>query len=114
MFKRIVNVIEILVLIGTAVFAILLFANEPTSGGSASSYAPPGASLFVANCASCHGIDGSGGSGPALSAGKLAAAYPNATDEVQVVANGRNAMPGFGHRLSPADIDLVVDYTRTL
>ena len=33
MFKRIVNVVEVLAVIAAAVFLVLLFTNEPDSGG---------------------------------------------------------------------------------
>ena len=33
MFKRIVNVVEVLAVIAAAVFVLLLFTNEPDSGG---------------------------------------------------------------------------------
>jgi mono/diheme cytochrome c family protein len=114
MFKRIVNVVEILVLIGTAVAAVLLFTNQPESSSSASPYGPPGAALFAANCAACHGSDGGGGTGVQLSDGKVRAAFPDVADEIKVVTNGRGGMPAFGSSLSAADITLVVDYTRTL
>lgn len=116
MFKRIVTAVEIVVAIGAAVFVILLFANEPGSGGGGASGngAPTGASLFSSNCATCHGSDGSGGVGPQLSDGKSAQAFPDVADEIQVVTNGRNGMPPFGNQLSAAEISLVVEYTRTL
>jgi mono/diheme cytochrome c family protein len=112
MFKRIVTGIEIVVLAGAAVFVVLLFANEPGSGSSAS--ASPGALIFAANCASCHGSDGGGGIGPQLADGKVAATFPDEADEVDVVTNGRGAMPAFGKSLSASEIGLVVEYTRTL
>ena len=112
MFKRIVTAIEIVVLVGAAVFFVLLFANEPGSGSSAP--AAPGASLFAASCASCHGSDGGGGIGPQLSDGKVATAFPDAAGEISVVTNGRGGMPAFGKSLSANEISLVVEYTRTL
>jgi mono/diheme cytochrome c family protein len=112
MFKRVVTVIEIVVLLAAAVFFVLLFANEPDTVSSAT--AAPGASLFAANCASCHGSDGGGGVGPQLSDGKVTAAFPDAADEITVVTNGRGAMPAFGKGLSADEIALVVEYTRTL
>ena len=73
MFKRIVNVVEVLAVIAAAVFLVLLFANEPDSGGDGGGgNASPGAALFASNCARCHGGDGGGGLGPQLSDGKVA------------------------------------------
>ena len=114
MFKRIVNTVEILVLIGTAVVVILLFTNEPELGSSASPYGSSGAALFASNCAACHGNDGGGGTGLQLSDGKVRDAFPDVADEIAVVTNGRSGMPAFGKSLSASDISLVVEYTRTL
>ena len=111
MFQRIVNVVEVLALVAAGVFVVLLFANEP---GGSSAAASPGAAVFAANCARCHGSDGGGAIGPQLSDGKVAHDFPNAADEVQVVTRGRAGMPAFGGTLSPTEIEQVVQYTRTL
>jgi mono/diheme cytochrome c family protein len=110
-FKRIVNVVEVVALIGAAIFVVMLFANEP--GGS---HAPesPGAALFSGNCARCHGADGGGGLGPQLSDGKVVEAFPDVADQITFVTRGRGSMPAFGDTLSPAQIRQVVEYTRTL
>lgn len=44
----------------------------------------------------------------------MVAAFPDEADQVQVVAEGRGGMPSFGDRLSPEEIDAVVEYTRSL
>jgi cytochrome c6 len=111
MFKRIVNVVEVLALIAAAVFFLLLFTNEPDSGGSAN--ASPGATLFAENCARCHGSDGGGALGPQLSGGAVAKDLTEA-EERAVVTKGRSGMPSFGGDLSPEQIKQVVAYTRTL
>ena len=111
MFKRLVNVVEVLALIAAAVFVVLLFTNEPDSGGSAN--ASPGATVFAANCARCHGSDGGGGLGPQLSGGAVAKDLSE-TEEIAVVTKGRSGMPSFGGDLSPEQIQQVVAYTRTL
>jgi mono/diheme cytochrome c family protein len=116
MFKRIVNLVEVLAVIAAAVFLILLFTNEPDSGGSASGgdNASPGAALFASNCARCHGSDGGGGLGPQLSDGKAAKDFPKVADQITFVTEGQGGMPGFGDDLSPQQIQEVVEYTRTL
>jgi cytochrome c oxidase cbb3-type subunit 3 len=112
MFRRLVNVVEVLALIGAALAVILLFANEPDSGTAAPS--APGADVFAANCAGCHGADGGGGTGPQLSDGEAVAQFPNIDDEIEVVSDGRGSMPAFGGRLSATELRDVVEYTRTL
>jgi cytochrome c6 len=114
MFKRIVNVVEVLAVVAAAVFLVLLFTNEPDSGGGGGGgNASPGAAIFASNCARCHGADGGGGLGPQLSDGKVAADLSEA-EEIRVVTNGRSGMPSFGDALTPEQIQQVVAYTRTL
>jgi mono/diheme cytochrome c family protein len=75
----------------------------------------PGATLFAANCAPCHGSDGGGiGISPQLSGGAVARRYSEA-EEVAKVTNGGTSgyMPAFGRVLSPAQIQQVVAYTWT-
>jgi mono/diheme cytochrome c family protein len=110
-FKRFVNVIEVLALVIAGVFIILLFANEPDTGGVAKG--SPGAQIYQSNCASCHGADGGGGIGPELANGAVVKAFPDETKQVAVVTNGRNGMPSFKGDLTPEEIEQVVEYTRT-
>jgi len=111
--KRVLNVVEVLALVAVAIFVIMLFANEPDTGGSQAD--GPGAGLYSANCASCHGSTGGGGVGPKLSGGAVVEAYPDVADEIDVVTNGQNGMPSFEERgLSAQEIEQVVEYTRTL
>jgi mono/diheme cytochrome c family protein len=110
--KRIVVGAETLALLAIAVFVIMLFANEPDSGGG--SAGGPGAEVFSSRCASCHGSDGGGGIGPRLSGGAVVDAYPEVAGEIEVVTEGKGQMPAFGDRLTPAEVEQVVEYTRTL
>jgi mono/diheme cytochrome c family protein len=112
MLKRLVNVVEVLALTGAVVAAVMLFANE--GGSSYSGPATPGAQLFAANCARCHGADGGGGIGPALAAGVAKRRFPNVDDQIAFVTEGSGSMPAFGGDLSRAQIRQVVEYTRTL
>jgi mono/diheme cytochrome c family protein len=109
-FKRIVNVVEVLAAVAALVAVIALF----TADGGSSASASTGAALFAANCARCHGSDGGGGIGPQLSDGKVVAAFPRVADQVDLVTRGKDGMPAFGGQLTAAQIDQVVDYTRTL
>ncbi|HRW37537.1 MAG: PQQ-binding-like beta-propeller repeat protein [Acidimicrobiales bacterium] len=80
-------------------------------GGDGGVARPPGAALFEANCASCHGADGSGGQAPAIGAGLAAAKY-DAAQIAGFVRDGKGAMPALGDRLSATEIDQVVAYVR--
>jgi mono/diheme cytochrome c family protein len=109
-FKKLVNVVEVVALVAAAAFVLALFVNEPDSGGGTAS---PGQAVYEANCARCHGADGGGGVGPQLSDGTVVEEFPDAADEVAVVADGKGGMPSFDGDLSPEEIDQVVEYTRT-
>ena len=112
MFRRVVNVVEVLALVAVAVVVVLLFANEPRSGTAGPT--PPGAQVFAASCARCHGADGGGGAGPQLAGGAAAKRFPDAEDQIAFVTDGAGAMPAFGGELSPEQIRQVVEYSRTL
>jgi mono/diheme cytochrome c family protein len=117
---RLSRVVEAIVGVGVVVTIVLLFTNEPTKPAPA----PPaavaaaggldGAALFGANCAGCHGGDGSGGIGPRLAGGRVVERYPDPADQIAVVTNGRDGMPAWGGKLTDEEIAAVVEYTRTV
>jgi cytochrome c6 len=109
-FKRFVGWVEIVAVVLAMAAVFLLFINEPPSGSSGAG--SPGASIFAASCASCHGADGGGSIGPKL-AGTVTKTYPDVDDEIAVVTDGRDGMPSFGGDLSDQQIQQVVDFTRT-
>jgi mono/diheme cytochrome c family protein len=114
MFKKVVNVVEVLALVAALGFVVALFANGSGSSGSAGTTSGPrtGAAIYQASCAVCHGQQGQGGVGPELGGGAVVEAFPDEADQIAVVTNGRGAMPSFRSTLSPDEIRAVVDYTR--
>ena len=80
MLKRLVLVVEIAALLGALVFVFMLFANEPDSGSGGAVTQSPGARIYAANCAGCHGSDGGGSTGPQLAGGKVVRDFPNVDD----------------------------------
>jgi cytochrome c553 len=71
--------------------------------------APPadGAAIYAANCAACHGADGSGGAGPSLQG----IGEAHTIDElIAVITDGRGAMPAWREELSAAEIRAVATY----
>lgn len=75
----------------------------------AHTFAGPGAALYRANCAICHGenLKGIGSAFPSL----LGVADRRDREYVlQLLANGRGRMPGFAGRLSGAEIDQVISF----
>ena len=72
--------------------------------------APDAAQIYATQCASCHGVDRFGGTGPALLPENLERLRKPAA--VDTIANGRIAtqMPAFRDTLSKSDIDALVAY----
>ncbi len=64
------------------------------------------------HCATCHGGDGGGGSGPKL-AGTVEHTFPNIADQIKVIENGKNGgMPAWKGTLSTTQIRDVAMYER--
>ena len=102
---------------------VLLVVTVAACGGSAPEVpaGPDGAvdevlvsgrDVWSGQCANCHGVDGGGGRGPGLNDGRVVEVYPDADDQIVVVAGGSGQMPAFGERLSDEEIRAVVRYTR--
>jgi mono/diheme cytochrome c family protein len=109
MFERFVDVFQLLVA-GAAVLTIaLLFTVSPTVAGVGLPDADRGLGLFQANCAGCHGAGGEGGIGPALAGGL--SRFGSIEEVVSFVSTGvPGRMPGFETRLSPDEINAVVEF----
>ena len=106
--------------VGAATAVVLLFslagADESVDGSASTEMdvlIEEGGRLYAQFCSSCHGTAGQGGQGPRL-AGTVVVNYPDAADEIDIVTNGRLAMPSFGSALSEAEIAAVVAFTRDL
>jgi outer membrane protein assembly factor BamB len=85
-------------------------AGGETGDGGDAAAAGEGEDLYRQSCASCHGGSGEGGSGPSL----VGVDERLTRDQhLEVVRQGRGAMPGWEDDLTPAQIDAVVDYQRT-
>ena len=105
--KQLVRLLEAVAALAIVAFVVMLFAV-----GGKGTYESPGAQIFSANCARCHGADGGGGIGPKL-AGKVRKDFPDADDQIALVTGGKRTMPAFGGDLTAAEIRQVVEYTRT-
>jgi polyvinyl alcohol dehydrogenase (cytochrome) len=79
--------------------------GEPQDGGGGEE--PDGAAIYAANCAACHGADGSGGAGPDL----RGIGEAHTLDElIQVITDGRGDMPAWNDELSADEIRAVAQY----
>jgi mono/diheme cytochrome c family protein len=116
--RRATAAIQWVVGVGAATAIVLLFsldgapdeAGVPLTTGTDEMIAE-GGEIYRLRCASCHGDVGQGGQGPRL-AGTVVVNYPDAADEIDIVTNGRRAMPPFASLLSDPEIAAVVTFTR--
>lgn len=70
-----------------------------------------GMAVFEANCAGCHGTDGTGTNfGRPLT--DVATQEPDRSVHIASVTNGKGGMPAFGDELDANDIDAAVSYVR--
>ena len=92
--------------------AVSLVVIAAGCGGGGEAQPTTGKGIYVARCATCHGVGGQGGVGPAL-AGVVATKYPNIEDQIAIVTNGKGEMPSWRNKLTPKEIRKVVEYTRT-
>ena len=109
--KRIVNVVQVIAIIGAVTFVVLLFANQPEDGTASVDGKADGKVIYEMNCARCHGTNGEGGIGPRL-AGVVTTAFPDEKIEIELVESGPAIMPAFSEILSDEEIKAVVEYTR--
>ena len=85
-------------------------ASAPATAPAAADTGAPGggtsdgAAIFTSNCAGCHGVDGTGGSGPNLQG------EDNLDKVVAQVTSGGENMPPFEGQLSAAEIQAVAEY----
>jgi len=78
-----------------------------------------GAATFKAKCVMCHGVDGAGKTpmGAKLNISNLVSPEVQKKPDaslVETIAKGKNKMPEFGSKLSPAQITQVKDYIREI
>ena len=81
-------------------------APSDADGGEVS-----GEQIYSTNCATCHGQNGEGGVGMPLGDGAVADAL-TLEGQIEVITDGRNAMPAWGDRLSAEEIEAVAVYER--
>ena len=98
-----------------AMFAGACAASSPEvplgPGGEPDPVLVVGREVYGERCSSCHGSSGGGGSGGRL-AGTVVETFPDPDDQAAVIRDGRAKMPAYSSRLSEAQIEAVVRYTR--
>ena len=93
----------------------LFLAMIISSAGIAA--AADASATWAANCASCHGKDGSGNTMMGKKLGVKDYTKEQSFSDAEaasVIKNGKDKMKGFGSKLSDADIKALVAYVRSL
>jgi mono/diheme cytochrome c family protein len=85
--------------------------SDSGSGEGESADSADGEEIYQERCASCHGGDGSGASGPSLEG---VAERLSLDEHREIVERGKGSMPSWDDTLSPEEIDAVVDYQRSV
>lgn len=101
-------------LITAAALGILIAAPSAIASGG-----PDGAAIFKSKCAMCHGPDGAGQTtmGKNLKLRDLRSADVQKQTDAELVkwiSDGKGKMPAYKGKLTPADINAVVAFIRTL
>ena len=73
-----------------------------------------GEAVYVARCAACHQVSGAGlpPMFPALKGSKIATEKAHLQDHIDIIINGKNAMPGWKAILTPREMAAVTTYER--
>jgi mono/diheme cytochrome c family protein len=98
--------------VGLTLFVVSIVRAEPSPDGAAST------ATFRAQCAMCHGLDGSGsGVGKSMNVPDLRSPVVQKLPDVelaQVIADGKGGMPSFKSSLSAEQIRALVAHIRSL
>lgn len=96
--------------------AFFVFSNTATANAANATEALTSPrSLFVNNCASCHGSDGKAqtAKGRQLDADDITGGV-STSKTIRLVTNGKGDMPSFKKRLTAAQIRSIAGYVKTL
>lgn len=112
MFKRFVDLFQVLVALVTVTTVVLLMTASPTVAEVDTPDISAGAELFASNCSGCHGPEGGGGLGPALAGGLER--FEDVEDVARFVSTGvPGRMPGFETRMTPDQVNAVAQFAWT-
>lgn len=87
-------------------------AEDPNKTWTATELAARGEKVYAANCVACHQANGAGvpGAFPALAGSPMVNGPQDG--QIDILLNGKNAMPGWKSVLSDTEIAAVITYTR--
>lgn len=96
--------------------AFFVFLNPAQANISSAETVTSPRSLYVQNCARCHGSNGKSQTdlGRKLEADDISGGHISASKIIRTVTNGRKEMPSFRKKLSAAQIKSIVGYVHSL
>jgi mono/diheme cytochrome c family protein len=105
--------------IGTVSLLLLLLFAIPRPAAAQAGNADEGQKVFVQNCATCHGLDGSASTaiGKAVGAKDLRSPEAQKLTDVEIttqINQGKGNMPPFSGSLKKADVNNLIAYVREL
>lgn len=116
--KKVWNIIFILMFIafGALAFSPRTRAGDSVGNSVAGESATSPKTLYVRNCARCHGADGKSQTelGQTLDATDLTTDKTSVKHNIQVITNGIGAMLAFGKKLKKTEISALANYVRSL
>ena len=92
------------IVIGLISLSITACVGRPASDAS-------GEEIYLQLCSNCHSATASGGIGPALGVGSVAAQQPDEFLRV-TITQGRGRMPSFASALDDRQIERLIEYIR--
>lgn len=117
-----INRIKVIVLAAALLTAFaFVFLERPafTAGSDRKSSLASSRSLYIRNCARCHGSDGRGDTelgrlndAPDISGGRMK--NVGAARLRSLISRGKGSMPGFGKKLTASQISSLASYVRAL
>ena len=110
------KIIKLAVIVGfTTAASLAAWVHTPPASAASSEVVSP-RTLYVQNCARCHGSDGRSHTtiGQQLDATDLTSLSKSSASIARTIKNGRGDMPGFGKKLTAKQISSIAGYVRSL
>lgn len=95
---------------------LMVWAKNVTVRGNVENIVSDAPSLYVSNCARCHGADGKGDTqlGREYDVPDLTTSRMSNARVQQIISKGKGDMPAFGKKLKAAQVTSLVNIVRSL
>ncbi|HWC17692.1 MAG TPA: cytochrome c [Terriglobales bacterium] len=96
-----------------SIAALLLFTSLTVHPQNASRSSRSGAQLFKVYCQKCHSTNQSKSLAPSLYHAMSSKRFLE-NQMRKIIVDGKDTMPPFGRRLTPTELDKLIEYLKTL